>query len=255
MTPIRLLVRSGKALWWFIRAGLLTIREIPRTGVDYDLTHRYASRLSSGWKRIFRIAHEVRNRERLLANQPCVYVANHRSNLDVITLCEILPAQTLVIGKQELRKIPFLGRIFVGGGNIPINRKDADAARQAIERAEKIVREQDLSIFIFPEGTRDYGRLLPFKKGAFHLARNAGVVIQPMVCAATDRWMRGGRLWLAPSVDVLIEVLEPIDPNAFESVDTMIVETRRRMAAALESLEREIIERERKESARVVNAE
>ena len=245
MTPVRLLVRSGKALWWFIRASLVTIGEISRTEVDHNLLHRYGSRLSVGWKKIYRISHDVRNRERLLANQPCVYVANHRSNLDVITLCEILPSNTLVIGKKELRRIPLLGRIFVRGGNIPINRKDADAARKAIERAERTIREHGISIFIFPEGTRDYGRLLPFKKGAFHLARNAGVVIQPLVCAATPLWMRGGRLWLAPSVDVLIEVLEPVDPKAFETVDLMIEETRRRMAETLASLELEIAEREK----------
>jgi hypothetical protein len=53
-------------------------------------------------------------------------------------------------------------------------------------------------------------------------------------------------LWLAPSVDVLIEVLEPVDPNAFETVDLMIEETRRRMAESLASLEREIAQRERR---------
>jgi 1-acyl-sn-glycerol-3-phosphate acyltransferase len=250
MTPFRLLARSGKALWWFIRASLLTTGEISGTEPDYNLIHRYASRLSGGWKKIFRISHDVRNRDRLVANQPCVYVANHRSNLDVITMCEILPTDTLVIGKQELRKIPFLGRIFVRGGNIPINRKDADASRKAIERAEQTIREHGRSIFIFPEGTRNYGRLLPFKKGAFHLARNAGVVIQPLVCAATPHWMRGSRLWLAPSVDVLVDVLEPVDPDAFETVDLMIEETRRRMAEALASLEREIAEREKPEFTR-----
>jgi 1-acyl-sn-glycerol-3-phosphate acyltransferase len=243
MTPFRLLARSGKALGWFIRASLVTIGEISRTEIDHNLLHRYGSRLSTGWKRIFRISHDVRNRERLVASQPCVYVANHRSNLDVITMCEILPPNTLVIGKQELRRIPLLGRIFVRGGNIPINRKDADAARKAIERAEETIRNHGRSIFIFPEGTRNYGRLLPFKKGAFHLARNAGVVIQPLVCAATPHWMRGSRLWLAPAVDVVIEVLEPVDPNDFETVDLMIEETRRRMAEALESIEREIAER------------
>ena len=247
MTPIRLLARSGKALGWFIRASLVTIGEISRTEIDHNLLHRYGSRLSTGWKRIFRISHDVRKRDRLLASQPCVYVANHRSNLDVITMCEILPSNTLVIGKQELRRIPLLGRIFVRGGNIPINRKDADAARKAIERAEQTIREHGRSIFIFPEGTRNYGRLLPFKKGAFHLARNAGVVIQPLVCAATPHWMRGSRLWLAPSVDVLIDVLEPVDPNDFETVDLMIEETRRRMAEALTSLEGEIAEREKQE--------
>lgn len=243
MTPVRLLVRCSKALSWFLGVSFRTTREIPPTGVEYDLIHRYAQRLSGGWKRIFRIRHDIRSGERLLESQPCVYVSNHRSNLDVLTMAEILPPRTLIIGKQELRKIPFLGRIFERGGNIPINRKDPEAAREAIEIAEGKLAREHLSIFIFPEGTRNYGRLLPFKKGAFHLARNAGVRIQPMVCAYTPGWLNGRRLWLAPSVDVIIDVLEPVDPMEFADVDALIAETRNRMAAALERVEGEIASR------------
>ncbi|MGH9456731.1 MAG: lysophospholipid acyltransferase family protein [Thermoanaerobaculia bacterium] len=242
MTPLRFLWRCGRALVWFVAASVRVMRRAPATGVDHDLTHLYASTLSQGFKRIFRLRHEVRGAGRLSSHQPCVYLANHRSNLDVITMCEILPHRTVVIGKREMRKIPLLGRIFERGGNVPINRRDPDEARAAIEAAERKLRDERVSIFMFPEGTRNHGRLLPFKKGAFHLARNAGVPIVPLVCAVTPGWMRGGRLWLAPEVDVLIEVLQPVESGTDE-VDALIEETRDRMADALARLEEEVARR------------
>lgn len=238
-TPFRFLSRCARALAWFVRSSIVILRQSRPGQVDYDLTHRYASLLSSGWKRIFRLHHVVRNAERLASMQPCVYIANHRSNLDVITMCEILPPRTLVIGKKEVGGVPFLGKIFLRGGNVPINRKDPEEARLATAEAERLIREERLSMFIFPEGTRNYGTMKPFKKGAFHVALNAGVPIVPMVCAVTPGWFRGSRLYNAPTADVLLEVLDPIDPAAFGSVDEAIAEARGRMQAALARLEEE----------------
>lgn len=242
-SPIRFFSRLARGLVWFAVASVRILRQTRRGGpVDYDLTHRYASLLSGGWARIFDIRHEIRNGERIIAEQPCIYLANHRSNLDVLTMSGIFPPHAIVIGKREILRIPFLGRIFRLGGNVPINRKDPDEARSAMAEAEKKLRE-GISIFIMPEGTRNYGTLLPFKKGAFHLARNTGVHLLPMVCAAPPRWMDGMKLWVPPHVDVLIDVLEPIDPEGFESVDALIAGTRARMAEALERLEAELAHR------------
>ena len=241
--PVRFLTRLTRGLGWFARASVRILRQTTRSGpVDYDLTHRYASLLSGGWARIFDIRHEIRNGERILAAQPCIYLANHRSNLDVLTMSGIFPPRAIVIGKREILRIPFLGRIFRLGGNVPINRKDPDEARAAMDEAERKLRE-GISIFIMPEGTRNYGTLLPFKKGAFHLARNTGVHLLPMVCAAPPRWMDGMKLRVPPYVNVLIEVLEPIDPAPFESVDALIAHTRERMAVALERVEAELGQR------------
>ncbi len=240
-SPLRLLWRLAQGAWWFAATSVRVRRTAPRDGtIDYDLTHRYATSLAAGWNRIFRLRHDIRNGERLHAAQPCVYLSNHRSNLDVLTMCGIMPPRAIVIGKREILRVPFLGKIFQLGGNVPINRKDPEEARIAMEAAEAKLRDEGLSIFIMPEGTRNYGRLLPFKKGAFHLARNTGLRLLPMVCAAPPRWLDGTRLWVAPHVDVIIEVLDPIDPAAFDSVDALIDHTRDRMAAALARIENEV---------------
>jgi 1-acyl-sn-glycerol-3-phosphate acyltransferase len=242
MTPFRLVWRLVRGAWWFAWVSVRVLRTVPQHGIDYDLTHRYATTLSAGWTRIFRFRHDIRHRERFITAQPCIYVANHRSNLDVLTMCEIMPPRAIVIGKREILPIPFLGKIFELGGNVPINRKDPEQARIAMETAESKLRN-GISIFIFPEGTRNYGTLLPFKKGAFHLAMNTGTRLLPLVCAYPLRWMDGSRLSIAPDVDVLIDVLEPIDPAGFASVDALIEFTRDRMAAALASLESELTAR------------
>lgn len=238
MTPLRFLWRCSRALVWFVRSSMRILATSADDRIDYDLTHRYAQLLSDGFKRIFRIRHSIAGAERLTAHQPCVYIANHRSNLDVVTMCEVLPPRTIVIGKREVLKAPLLGRIFRRGGNVAINRRDPEEARLGMEAAARKMSVAGLSIFIFPEGTRNYGTMLPFKKGGFHLARNAGVAIVPLICAVTPKWLRGDRLWAAPEVDVRVEVLEPIDPAGFDSVELLIETAHERMRSALETLER-----------------
>lgn len=241
MTPIRFIRRCLRAFVWFLRASLRALAASSDDRVDYDLSHRYAQNLSEGFKRIFRIRHVIEGAERLTAHQPCVYIANHRSNLDLVTMCEIFPPRTLVIGKREVLKAPLFGRIFRRGGNVAINRKDPDESRLGMEQARSRLNEEGLSIFMFPEGTRNYGRMLPFKKGAFRLALDAGVPLVPLVCAVTPGWLRGDRLFVAREVEVLIRVLDPIDPASFDSLDSLIEEARERMKQELTALESSVV--------------
>lgn len=240
MSPLRFIWRCTLAVLWFARCGLRAVREARAAVAPADLSHRYASRLSEGFTRIFRLRYEVRNRERILSTQPCIYLANHRSNLDLVTHCAFFPSRTIVIGKLEVLRVPLLGTIFEKGGNVALDRKDPERARAGMELSEKKIRDEGQSIFVFPEGTRNYGTMRPFKKGAFHLARNTGAPILPIVCAVTPGWLRGRRLWVAREVRVLVEVLEPVDPGGFDSVDALIEETRNRMVTALGRLEAEV---------------
>lgn len=237
MTPVRFLWRCLHALVWFVRSSRRALAESSSDRIDYDLSHRYARHLSDGFKRIFRIRHVIEPAGRLTAHQPCVYIANHRSNLDLVILCEVFPPRTIVVGKREVLRAPFFGKIFSRGGNVAINRKDSDEARLGMEEARRKLHVEGLSIFMFPEGTRNYGRMLPFKKGAFRLALEAGVPLVPIVCAVPPGWFRGDRLFVAPEVEVLIQVLEPIDPASFESLDGVIAAAREKMKDVLTALE------------------
>lgn len=71
-------------------------------------------------------------------------------------------------------------------GTVFIDRGNAKDARQAMAGAATEIRDEKQSVYMFPEGTRSYAKeptLLPFKKGAFHLAVQAGVPIVPVVVA------------------------------------------------------------------------
>lgn len=82
--------------------------------------------------------------------------------------------------------MPFLGWFMSLSGTVFIDRGNAKDARQAMAGAAKEIKEEKQSVYMFPEGTRSYAKepmLLPFKKGAFHLAVQAGVPVVPVVVA------------------------------------------------------------------------
>ena len=71
-------------------------------------------------------------------------------------------------------------------GSVYIDRANAANARHAMAGAAEEMQKHKQSVYMFPEGTRSYAKdpgLLPFKKGAFHLAVQAGVPIVPVVVA------------------------------------------------------------------------
>jgi lysophosphatidate acyltransferase len=124
--------------------------------------------------------------DRLLldSNRPVVIIGNHQSELDVLLLGAMFPRYTSVSAKKSLKNIPFLGWFMTLSGTVFIDRVDRNQAMKAFEGAAREMREHRQNVFIFPEGTRSYAEkpvLLPFKKGAFHLAVQAGVDILPVV--------------------------------------------------------------------------
>ena len=119
-----------------------------------------------------------------LQTRPAIFIGNHQTALDVLFLGEIFPQYCSVTAKNQLKKMPFLGWFMALSGTVFIDRANRKTAMQAMEGAAKEIRENRQSVFIFPEGTRSNASepaLLPFKKGAFHLAIQAKVPIVPIV--------------------------------------------------------------------------
>lgn len=118
--------------------------------------------------------------------RPAVFIGNHQTELDVLMLGCMFPKYCSVTAKKSLKRMPFLGWFMSLSGTVFIDRANSTNARHAMaEASEEITREKQ-SVYMFPEGTRSYAKepmLLPFKKGAFHLAVQAGVPIVPVVVA------------------------------------------------------------------------
>ncbi|TAL61227.1 MAG: 1-acyl-sn-glycerol-3-phosphate acyltransferase [Bacteroidetes bacterium] len=117
--------------------------------------------------------------------EPCIFISNHSSYIDIILSYVVVPNFFIFVGKQELDKAP-LFRLFFKRMHILVNRKsNVDSHRAYLRSGEKIDKGQ--SVFIFPEATiSSSGTLIPFKNGAFKLAIDKQVPVVPIVFF--DNW-------------------------------------------------------------------
>ncbi|MEX2584589.1 MAG: lysophospholipid acyltransferase family protein [Gemmatimonadota bacterium] len=204
------------------------------------VAHDYARALVRLIRPAMGVRVEVEGAERLERASPCIYVANHQSIFDVPILAAFYPPNTVVIGKKELRSIPFFGWLYVRTGNVLIDRSSNPDAVQRLRGAEAAIRERNVSVWIFPEGTRGegHGQLLPFKKGAFYMAVAAQAPLVPIVVSPLRRLydIRGRKI--TPGT-VQVRVLKPIETRGLneQSVPELIRRTHGAMQHALDELE------------------
>nr|XP_008542623.1 PREDICTED: 1-acyl-sn-glycerol-3-phosphate acyltransferase beta [Equus przewalskii] len=171
------------------------------------------------FKYAYGLRFEIKGRGKLEVDHPCVIISNHQSILDMMGLMEILPPRCIQIAKRELLFLGPLGLIMYLGGVVFINRQRSSTAMTVMaDVGEHLVRE-DLKVWIYPEGTRnDNGDLLPFKKGAFHLAIQAQVPIIPVVYSSFSSFYNS-RTKLFTSGTVKVEVLDAIPTRGLTVTD------------------------------------
>jgi 1-acyl-sn-glycerol-3-phosphate acyltransferase len=132
--------------------------------------------------RILIFVHIKRLDSNRLPNEPFIVVANHGSYLDIFLMYSLIPAHPfLFLGKAEILKYPLVKTLFKRL-NIPVFRQDSRKAAQSLIRAKQALQE-GWSLIIFPEGTipdSGWPKMLPFKDGAFKLAKSAQVPIVPI---------------------------------------------------------------------------
>ncbi|MCP5334360.1 MAG: 1-acylglycerol-3-phosphate O-acyltransferase [Oceanospirillaceae bacterium] len=167
-----------------------------------------AARIFAAARPLLGLKRVIRGQENLLTGESCIYIANHQHNLDLFVLgCMVQPG-TVTIGKTALKYIPFFGQLFWLSGNLFIDRGNNEKAVQTMQKANQLIREKKLSVWVFPEGTRNKGHnLLPFKKGAFLTAMELGLPIVP-IC--TSSYPTGIQLNRLNAGEVHIEVLPAI---------------------------------------------
>ncbi|MGK0374992.1 MAG: putative phosphoserine phosphatase/1-acylglycerol-3-phosphate O-acyltransferase [Arenicella sp.] len=160
---------------------------------------------------------DVEGEENAWANRPCVFVFNHQSQADVIILPALLRRDLAGIGKKEIGNVPILGKLMQIGGTVLIDRENAASALEAMKPLVDVLQKEGRSVCVAPEGTRSTSTHLGrFKKGAFHLAMQAGVPIVPIVIHnAIDVAPRGQYVFRPATVK--ITVLPAVDTSHWSS--------------------------------------
>ncbi|BDU78622.1 lysophospholipid acyltransferase family protein [Mesoterricola sediminis] len=175
--------------------------------------------------RIWGVEHEIEGLENLPpeildGRQPVIYIANHTSYLDAMMLTCYLPNRPTFLAKVEMLFIPVLGVACWMGGVIFINRRNRPKAIASLKRAAERIRG-GATIAAFPEGTRTRdGQLLPFKKGIFNLALDAGVPLVPIGLTGGFEMLPAGSLRVKPGT-FRIHVGAPIHPSEHPDLEVL----------------------------------
>lgn len=209
--------------WWslFVAAALLLIFAPPVLFVawltgNHELVYPWAFFGARNWLRLSGVKVKVSGKQHIDPNQTYVFISNHRSYLDTATLFAYAGPRIGVLAKKELLKVPILGYGMGYVNVMAIDRSNRDRALQTTEAATSRIRS-GRSFGVFAEGTRARpGQFLPFKKGAFYMAAQAGVPIVPVAIKNTDHLMGKGT-GEARSGTIEMVILPPVSTSGVSS--------------------------------------
>lgn len=228
--------------WWslFVAGALLGVLGPPILLFSWlvnkhDLVYPWASFGARWWLRLTGVRIKVRGLELLDPKQPYVFVSNHRSYLDTAAIFVYTGRRIGVLAKKELLKVPVLG-VGMGFVNVmAIDRTNRESAIRTTEAAAKRI-QSGVSFAVFVEGTRAKpGELLPFKKGAFYMASQAGVPVVPVAIKNSDVLMgKGTGEARAGTIEmVLMSPVETVNVSTDEDMNQLIADVRAMIAAEL----------------------
>jgi 1-acyl-sn-glycerol-3-phosphate acyltransferase len=206
------MIRSAIALVTFVVETIVLATIAVGSGV-FDRSGEAVFKIARFWSRLVLgvpgVRVKVEQRAPLDPRRPYIFMCNHASMIDIWAGFVGVPASFRFIAKKQLSRIPLFGWAMWAGRFIFIDRQNAVAARRSIEEAARRIKSGQ-SVLIYPEGTRTRdGRLMPFKKGGFHLAIDSGTDIVPMAIEGTRALMPRGSM-LIRSGEVRLQIGEPI---------------------------------------------
>jgi len=198
--------------------GVLVSAGMSIAGQRFDINWVVARSFYLTAGRIMGIEFQVEGEEHM-ETPSAIYIGNHQSMLDILYLGRIFPKKCSIMAKKELQWAPLLGQYMSLSGAVFVDRSNNKDALKALAAAGDDMKSKGVSLWVFPEGTRSSSEspnLLSFKKGAFHLAVQAGVPIVPVVCENYWRLYRKGTL---EEGALRIRVLPPISTTGLTPAD------------------------------------
>ncbi len=184
---------------------------------SYFLYFKLSKYFSGGILLISRIKIQVTGLENFSHNKAYVFVSNHASLYDIVTLQKSIPNNMAIIFKKELAQIPFFGWQLYLGPYVMIDRKNIESAIRSIDEAKEKLVKKNISMVVFAEGTRSKtGEVQPFKRGAFRLASQVGFPIVPVTISDSNKIMPKKTFRLKPGT-IHVHFDKPISTEGIES--------------------------------------
>lgn len=168
-----------------------------------------------------------------------IVLSNHQSHFDVWSLIGHLPLQLRWVIKKELRSVPIfglgcerMGHIFIDRGNPQKSHEELQALRDKFNTGASVV--------FFPEGTRSTdGTLLPFKKGGFVMALQAGIPILPVTVNGSRHLLPKDSTRFRPGIiDIIIHEPVPVDGYSYEKKEALMEKVRQIIGSGLNRAQR-----------------
>jgi len=229
--------------WCLFAAAILVILFAPplmlvaRVTGNNDLVQRGAMWGARTWLKMCGVKVVLRGTENMKSDETYVFISNHRSYLETAIVEGHLGRHVGIISKKELLKLPIAGQLM---GYIDMLAIDRSNPTRAVETMQEAVGKihNGLSVVVFAEGTRAmHGELLPFKKGAFHLAIAAGAKILPLAVHNSGRLMGKKQNYAEPGT-ITVDFLLPISTEhltAENDLESLRDRVRAAIAAKLEN--------------------
>lgn len=201
--------------------------------------------ISRSWARMLLAIGGVRVRitglDRLEPGRNYVFAGNHLSLMDTPVVLASIPLHFLFLVNAKYVRLPFLGTHLRRAGHLAVESDNARASLRVMTEAARLIRERNLSVLLFPEGSRSRGGLQEFKEGAAYIAIKAGAPVVPFAVKGTREVLPVGSMHVRGGpVEFLLGEPVPTDNWSLKDRQEFTQLLRRRVAELLEpSLARE----------------
>jgi 1-acyl-sn-glycerol-3-phosphate acyltransferase len=216
---IRAILLIAPTLIWDTFAWIFKYSNHPEK-YPLDIRYKRTRKLIQKTCRVLKMDIKVEGLENV-PNEVACYFPNHLAAVDPLPLISISETPITFVAKEEIKKMPIVGRIFTGINGLFLAREDLKQSLRIMMKVEASLKNKECNWVIYPEGTRNkdpMNTLLPFHKGTFRPAMKAQVPLVPVVSYGTFRTLNTKHSY--KKYPTLVKFLPPIYPKDYEGKTT-----------------------------------